>query len=186
MKTFIVSLVLLYLMGAAPVWAQSMLEYGALLTATGAAGAAASKDKDEEKEGEGDKDKGPSSAGGLIGSTASRLYGQSMQTAAQRGGALLGQLGHGVAMPASPAAKEEAASRGAAVSSAPAQPTGEPEPFLETPEPGLVKIILKTGTVIEGRLVEQTNDFIRLESAGVVVTFFSDEISRVLAAGETP
>ncbi len=180
MKILIACVMLFSLMGTAAVSAQSMLEYGALLTATGAAAAAASKD---DEQGEDDKGKGPSRAGGLIGSTATRLYDQSMQTTAQRGGAMLDQLGRGVATP--PPAKEEAASRGATVSGAPAQPAQEPASSLGSSESDLVKVILLSGKVLEGRLVEQTTDYVRIESAGVVVTFFSDEVSRVLVSGET-
>ena|GEM_PF-2358143 len=169
------------LLGAPGVSAQSMLEYGTLLTATGAAGAAAGEDEEKDKD---NKDKGPSRAGGLIGSTASRLYEEGMQTAAERGGALLGQAGRGVPAPA--AAEEKAAAARPVVSDAAAQPAAQTAPGPEEAAAGPVKVTLKNGRVVEGLLVEQTAEHVRIESAGVVVTFFMEEVSGVQTAAETP
>ncbi len=178
MKIFTVCL-MIFLTGPAVASAQSMLEYATLVSATGAAGAAQNKDDEQGKDDKGDR---VSRAGGLIGGTATRLYDQSMQTAAQRGGALLGQLGRDV--PAG--AKEKTTSPAASGLADGTQAAQEPVPLEEPSGPDLVKVFLRNGQVVEGRLVEQRPDYVRVESAGVVVTFFSDEISRVMSVGNEP
>ena len=163
--------------------AQSMLEYGALLTATGAAGAAAAGEGEEKEDGEA---KGSSRAGGIIGSTASRVYEQGMQTAAERSGALLGQVGRGVSTPP-PAEEEEAAPVRVRVTREEPPPDAA-EPAAGPGDAGLgeVEVVLNDGTVVRGVLLEQTAEYVRVESAGVTVTFFGDEVANVRAPEETP
>jgi len=157
---------------AASVSAQSMLEYGALMSATGAAGAAAAGGEEEE-------DGKPSRPGGLIGSTTSRIYEQGMQAAADRGSALFGQLGQGMSMPSmdpKPLAPDNVFASSRDVEAAPA----EEEDLGE----GCVVVVLNSGKVVEGRLIEENADHVRVELAGVVVTFFRSEIASVRPAGE--
>ncbi|MFH0941247.1 MAG: hypothetical protein V1840_05270 [Candidatus Omnitrophota bacterium] len=46
-------------------------------------------------------------------------------------------------------------------------------------ESGLIKVYLKSGQVIEGKLVEQGDDRVKVESNGIVVTYFNEEIDKI-------
>jgi len=180
MKTLIVCVISFCLLGTTAARAQSMLEYGALATAAGAAGAAAGQDEEKKED---DKDKGSGHAGGLAATMQHRIYDQSMKTAAERGVAILHQLGQGPVPP--PGAQGEVVSRSAPAPAASPGSSGETARAQEAPAVSdRVKVVLNSGTVIEGRLMEQTAEHVRIESAGVAVTFFSDEVSRVLPADQ--
>ncbi|MGE5279802.1 MAG: hypothetical protein ACM3L6_03545 [Deltaproteobacteria bacterium] len=171
MRPVIVAVMGLFL-AAGGASAQSMLEYATMVSAEGAAGAAqGEKGKD--------KDKGSSHPGSLIGTTASRLYEKSMQTAAERGGALFGGLGqgreeHASAGPSDQVPSSALPSGAGAVQLSPAQASTGGEPVS-----GLAAVVLKNGTVVEGNIVEQASGYVRVDTEGVVVTFFRDEIDRI-------
>ena len=148
--------------------AQSMLEYSALQTAV--AGAAA-KDKDEK----GQEGEDASSPGGstLAGQATRQLYGQTAGLMT-REGAVLGQVGSGIAapgpsVPASFAAGRKAPGEAKATEPESTEIAGEPE----------VKVFLKDGTVVEGRLLERADKHVRIDVVGVPVTYFNEDIARI-------
>lgn len=47
-------------------------------------------------------------------------------------------------------------------------------------------IILKNGETVEGKIVEQTQDFVKVDFEGVVIPYFKDEIKQLLIEGEEP
>ena len=182
---FLIGVLVFCLMGAPVASAQSTLEYAALLSAQGAAGAAQNKDGNKDDDGQ----SGPSSGdGGLVGNGARRLYEQGIGTATQRGGALMQQLGAGVSAPPAnaPSPAEEAVPPAGSAAAAGTQPAQQQESAGKPSSPDDAKVVLQSGQVVQGRLMEQTADYVRIESAGVAVTFFNEEVKRVEPAGETP
>ncbi len=130
-------------------YAQSTLEYATLLTRQAATGA--------------NKEKGAN----IATSAVKGVYGDSAG-ALSRGSALLQQAGQ-------PAGD----SSGDAVTSA-QPPSAEPEdePVAED-ESENVKVYLESGQVIEGKLIERGDDYVKVESNGIVVTYFNEEIDKV-------
>jgi len=185
-EVFLFGVLVFCLMRAPGASAQSMLEYATLLSAQGAADAAQKKDGKKDDDGQGGSSSGE---GGLVGNAARQLYDQGMRTAAQRGGALMQQLGAGVSAPTANApspAEEEATPSAESAAAAGTQPAQQQGPAEKPPASDAVKVVLQSGQVVEGRLVEKTADYVRIETAGVAVTFFNDEVARVVPAGETP
>jgi len=45
---------------------------------------------------------------------------------------------------------------------------------------GLVKVYLNSGQVIEGKLIERGEDHVKVETNGIVVTFFNEEIDKIV------
>jgi len=135
-------------------YAQSTLEYATLLSRQSVAGSV--------KKEKGPVPQGADSAGALL-----------------RGSALLQQAGSGFGV-----ADTSSAQGKQAVSD---EPKAEPKvlepvtkPATAENEGGLVKVYLKSGQVIEGKLVEQGNDHVKVEANGIVVTFFNEEIDKIV------
>jgi hypothetical protein len=134
MKTLSIALFFFLLCCAG--YAQSTLEYAALLSRQSAVGSV--------KKEKAPVPQGADSAGVLL-----------------RGGALLQQAG-----------QQAGAGFGVA-------PEPETKPAVAEGEKGLVKVYLKSGQVIEGKLVEQGDDHVKVEAEGIVVTYFNEEIDKI-------
>lgn len=151
--------ILLFLTGV--VEAQSMLEYSTLTTATTAAAVKA-------KGGKGQGQEGPQASSaensGLVEGAMTNLYGEADQMLSSRSASLLGQVG----MP--PVAKE--ALPPSAPVSAPAAPSNE------QPASSVV-LHLNTGQIVRGELVEQGQDYVKIDIEGITTTYFNEEISRI-------
>jgi len=55
----------------------------------------------------------------------------------------------------------------------------EPASSSETSLGSDITIMLKTGTTIEGKLLEKTDDYLRIETDGIPVTYYLDEIEAI-------
>ena len=128
---------------------QSTLEYAAL-TETVAAAAKAKKEKTQNQ----NQEESQSSSWGtsnIATGMMTKLYGDSNQAMSSKAGSLLGQLG-------SPAQNENPSN---------------------TQTGSSVRIYLKNGRIIQGKLVEQKDDHLKVDLEGVTVTFFKEEIDRI-------
>src|SRR5512135_3109726 len=141
--------------------AQSTLEYATLISETSAAAAGAAGHKKNQSQNDtqtNDSDQGP------IGSGLSSLYGQAGDAMSQKSGGFLGQLGQPAGAATAPA--ETPSPSPAPQANAPAAQ--------EAPGPKSVSVLLRNGLTITGALVERNADYIKVDSAGVVVTYFTD------------
>ena len=140
--------------------AQSTLEYAAL-TETVAAAAKAKKEKTQNQS----QEESQSSSWGtsnVATGMMTKLYGESGQAMSSKAGSLLGQLG--------PENKDSTITNTNPVQN-------------ETPSnaqtDSTVKIYLKNGRIIQGKLVEQKDDHLKVDLEGVTVTFFKEEIDHI-------
>ena len=151
--------------------AQSTLEYSTLISAVGAAGSSAkkekSKDQNEQGQGESSNTAAAGIGAGIVGPAIQKVYGDT-EGVLSRSGSMMGQIG----------------------SSAPANPqnlTVAPEtkpvsPSIEkasVPSNVNVKVYLKSGNIIEGKIVGQDDHSVKIDTDGIPVTYFNEEISRI-------
>ncbi len=130
--------------------AQSTLEYSTLISSVSAAASkAAAKSAEDESK---DVYKGAA---------------QAMTKSAS----LLGQAGSGTQTPASIAPEAQKTETGPEIIQE-AQTSGQ-KPKLA------VKVYLKNGSVIEGNLIEQKEDHIKVDTSGIPVTYFNEEIDKI-------
>jgi len=161
--------------------AQSTLEYTAL---TGAVTAAAAAEEEKPKDsGDGGEGAGQdNTAADVAGEAIAKIYGESGEALSTKGAALLGRLG------GTPQAQE-------AMAAAPDAPrTAELKmiEFEEQQEPPAdgekgaddvsagqgLRIYLKDGHIVEGKLLEETGDHYRIQTGGLDLTYFKDEIQK--------
>jgi len=164
--------------------AQSTAEYSTLVSTV----AAAAKGKKGSGQGQAGEEGASAGASGLASEAMTKLYGESSQGLSTKGGALLGQVGEAApaapaAPPATPPAPQE--NQPSAENQPPSpqeaqnpQPQKETSPP-ETPSAPTIKLYLKSGTVVEGELLERTDVYIKVNTAGTPVTYFNEEITRV-------
>ena len=146
-------------------WSQSTLEYAALLTKTAGDGVNKKAKGNQTMEGSG---------GGLIsGVDVVNQAEQSMyagtSAALSRGAAMMEGVGKA---PAAAGAPEAAPKRDIEKTEPPAEKTKPSDAALD-------KIYLKSGKVIEGRITEKGDGFLKVDIDGTPVTFFNDEIDKV-------
>lgn len=147
--------------------AQSTLEYSTLISAVGAAGSSAKKEKtkDQNQQGQGEASSTTAPGAGIIGSALQKLHSDT-QSVLSRSGSMMGQIGSGT--PANPqnltvAPEIKPVSPVAAAKSGPSK----------------VKVYLKSGHTIEGTIIGQDDRSIKIDTDGVPVTYFNEEISRI-------
>lgn len=136
--------------------AQSTLEY-VTLTGSMAAAAKASKGKAQNQSPEGSQ---VSSAGvpDFAGGAMAKLYSENSQVMSSKAGSLLGQAGGGIL-------------------SRPPRPASTPETAASSQETS--KVYLKSGRVVQGKIAEEKDDYIKMDLDGITVTFFKEEIGRI-------
>lgn len=54
----------------------------------------------------------------------------------------------------------------------------ETKPSASEEEKGLTKVYLKSGQVIEGKLIERGDDYVKIDCGGIAVTYFDEEIKK--------
>jgi hypothetical protein len=156
------------------VFAQSMAEYG-LLTASVAAAAAAKKSKGQQ----GTQAEGTDATTGMM----SKVYGDSAD-ALNKGGALLGQVGEGFGTPSKEQAPEPTEEKKEEAAPPKEEVTPKEEAAPPKEENNLTKLYLKSGSVIEGTVVEKDDNHVKLESFGIAVTYFTEEIEKIVSGGD--
>lgn len=143
--------------------AQSMLEYSTLTTATTAAAVKAKGGKGQDQKGQ---QASSAENSGLVEGAMTNLYGETDQMLSSRSASLLGQVGL-------PQTAKEVPQPSAPVSeSAPTPPPSE-QPASS------VSLYLNTGKTVQGKLVEQNEDYVKVDIEGVTTTYFREEISKV-------
>lgn len=157
-------------------YAQSTLEYTALTGAvTAAEGAATKKDKNVSADSEAE-----------MGAAASKVYRGSADFMSKRS-SLSGQVGGGIRKEYANAAEEpEGVSSPKemmqTVLKKAISATGEtpPEEKFSKPETGgVAKLYLKSGGMVEGRILQRSKSWVQIDVDGVAVTYFSDEINQL-------
>lgn len=165
--------------------AQSTLEYAALATSVAAA-TNAKKEKTQVQDQEASQ---ASSEGtpGLTTGTMTKIYSETNQAMSSKVGALLGQVG-GYPLP-----KQSNPTPTQTITTVSEKSrTNEPENKNQaTTNPtqdknsqnsrsdSSVKIYLKNRHVIQGKMIEQKDDSIKIDLEGTPVTFFKEEIDRI-------
>lgn len=56
-------------------------------------------------------------------------------------------------------------------------------PTKHIPAGSRVKVTFSDGQIVEGKLVEQTRDYVRVDSVGLAMTYFTDVIWRIEETG---
>lgn len=157
--------VVFFLLLCSSVFAQSMAEYGLLTTSVAAAAAASKKGKGQQ---------GAQAEGAGVATDAmSKVYGDSAG-ALNKAGDLLGQVGEGFGAPSEARASEPAEE----IKEEAALPKEEAAPKEEN---NLTKLYLKSGSVIEGTVVEKDDNHVKLETSGIAVTYFTEEIEKIVS-----
>lgn len=161
--------------------AQSTLEYTALTGAVTAA-AAAKEEKPKDSGGEGEEAGQGNRAADVAGEAIAKIYGESGEALSTKGAALLGQLG------GTPQAQESAAAAQDAPRTAELKmiefedqeepPAGEKKGAADAPAGQGLRIYLKDGHVVEGKLLEEAGDHYRIQTGGLSLTYFKDEIQK--------
>ncbi|MDD5019977.1 MAG: hypothetical protein PHH75_00340 [Candidatus Omnitrophica bacterium] len=165
------------------VLAQSTLEY-TTLTGGMAAAAKAGRQKarvsnEEEAAGSG------GDASGIVGEAMTQLYSESGQALASKGPRFLSQVGSGPAAQnaVSGTGEEAGPSSGAKVITFEEDAAGTGPDEAQGDEAAVsgqkVRVHFKSGPVIEGRLVEERENDVRVESEGIILTYFKEEIAKV-------
>lgn len=164
--------------------AQSTLEYTALTGAVAAAAAAKKekpKNSEEETEGTGQS----KTAADVAGEAMAKMYGEGAGVLSSKGAGFLSRIG-GV-----PGAQEATAA--AENGTRTAQPrliefeeqdraagsAGGPKGAAEAPAGLGIRVFLKDGHVVEGKLLEESADHYRVQTGGLDLTYFQEEIDRV-------
>jgi hypothetical protein len=162
-------------------WAQSTLEYTAL---TGAVTAAAAAEEEKPKD-SGDKGEGAgqdNTAADVAGEAIAKIYGESSEALSTKGAALLGQLGG-----PSQAQEATAAAQDAPRTAEPRMiefedqegpPADEEKGAADAPAGQGLRIFLKDGHVVEGKLLEEAGGHYRIQTGGLDLTYFKDEIQK--------
>jgi len=149
-----------------PVYPQSTLEYAGLITRQAAA--SANKDKDSQS-------KGPS----VSADPASDLASQALKKTYSDSAALLSKTSSMLGNVGGPSLKKEEKS----------EPKVKPEKVeikealeevQEIKEGQTADIHLKNGKTVTGKLVKQNENSIELECEGVALTYFNDEIEKIV------
>ena len=164
--------------------AQTTLEYGALV---GSVTAATEAKKEKSKGQDQEEPQSSSGASGLAGQTMSKLYGESSQVMSSKGSSLLEQVGGGglSEQTDSTTSKEirTPAQKTKIIESEKKDSTTVPQAPSQTPSDtevdSSVKVHLKSGSIIQGKKVEQKDDYIKIDTSGIVVTYFNEEIEQV-------
>ncbi len=162
--------------------AQSTLEYSTLTSALG--GALAGGEGNKKEEGKDSSQQGQGGATGLVGGATSRLYGESAGAMSSKAGSLLGQVGSGFGARQAESSAATSGANKAKIMEFENEKTGTAKAAGEFQISGgesqpYVKVYLKNGSIVEGVLLERRSDSIRVETAGVGVTYFSEEISKI-------
>lgn len=159
-------------------FAQSTLEYTSLLTAQGGAAAAGAGKKEKKENGEAGT-AGQSS--GLVGGAMKTIYADTSNTL-MKSSSLLGQVGGGAGASAfvSPIKGIERTTADEDLGTNRVKNEASTDVVANT----LVKVRLRSGQVIQGNLIERTGSHIKLEAAGVVVTYFAEEVASITPAYE--
>ncbi len=136
--------------------AQSTLEYSTLISSVSAAASKAKKEKGKD----GARQEGQESSGipGMVSDATQKVYGESSQLMS-KSASMLGQVGGGMQ-----AAQTDTAR------------TPEVKPASQEAK---TTVYLKNGSVIEGNIVERKDDYIKIDTAGILVTYFKEEIDRI-------
>lgn len=164
--------------------AQTTLEYGALV---GGVTAATEAKKEKSKDQDQGESRSSSGASGLAGQTMSKLYGESSQVMLSKTSSLLGQVGGGGSSEqtnstvskeiTAPAQKTKIIESDEKDSTAvPQAPSSSPS---DTEAGSSVKVHLKSGSIIQGKKVEQKDGYIKIDTSGIVVTYFNEEIEQI-------
>lgn len=158
----------IFLAASSSLEAQSTLEYTTLMSTVGAAGAA--KGKKAKSEGtQGEQEPGNAEGPGLVSEAAQKVFTEGSQ-AMSKSASLLGQVGSGM----QPAGETKPAT----TTETPAKAAPEENPPAETNRSS-AKVYLNSGTVIEGDIVERKDDYVKVNTAGIVVTYFNEEIAKI-------
>jgi hypothetical protein len=157
--------------------AQSTAEYGALTTGVTAAAAKAQKGN-AQGQAQGSQDFSTESPGFVEGAMA-KLYGDSVATMSTRGAALIGQAGSPGTWIRETADAVSTSSNASAVTTVATPVSTQASSSTSGSSVPLVTLRLKSGQVVKGELVEKTKDYVKVDAAGVGVTYFNDEIERV-------
>lgn len=149
--------------------AQSTLEYATLTETV----AAAAKVKKEKIQNQSQEESQASSWGtsNVASGMMTKLYGESGQAMSSKAGSLLGQLG-------SPTLPKQTNSENKDSMITNTNPVQNETPSNAQTD-STVKIYLKNGRIIQGKLVEQKDDHLKVDLEGVTVTFFKEEIDRI-------
>jgi|GEM_PF-1089999 len=161
--------------------AQSTLEYTALTGAVTAA-AAAKKEKPKDSGGEEEGAGQGSTAADVAGQAIAKIYGESSEALSTKGAALLGQLG-GPSQTQEATAAAQDAPRTAELKMIEFEdqdepPAGEKKGVADVPAGHGLRIYLKDGHVVEGELLEEKGDHYRIQTGGLGLTYFKDEIQK--------
>ncbi len=151
-------------------FAQSSLEYAALITRQ-AAEAGGGDSQDAEKEA------APAAAANMATQAMDGIYRDSSGVLSQAGGKLK-QIGSGRSGTRKPKATEVS-------KNSVSVPSSEPDTASEAvPTDGVAEVHLKNGKIVEGRFIQQGKGFVKIEIAGVVVTYFNEEIEKIIVPQE--
>ena len=164
--------------------AQSTLEYSTLISSVSAAASKAKKEKGKD----GARQEGQESSGipGMVSDATQKVYGESSQLMS-KSASILGQVGGGMqaaqaqtpqAPEITPAPQETQATEPETKETPATKTTPEEKTSEEKKEP-LTKVYLKNGSVIEGNIVERKDDYIKIDTSGIPVTYFKEEIDRI-------
>jgi hypothetical protein len=163
-------------------FAQSTLEYSILTSGQGALGAKNVKDK-KSAQGQEAAAEGQNSVAGA----ASNVIQQGVDAALTRGSTLLGQAGAGLHGPQAALLKKPAETVSSPAPEVSDQGSTQktdkkPEkPAADEENSSLDKVYLRSGQVISGTLVEQNDQSVKLNTEGVVVTYFPQEVEKVVS-----
>lgn len=155
--------------------AQSMIEYATLTTAAGASGAASGSDKDKAASGS------ASAASKVVDGAVNKLYGESSSVMA-KGSELLKQAGGGVLTQGQGAEKASAPERGpvrAKIIEFKKEEESPDDIIQAVPGAMMVRVNLKDGGSSDGALIEHTNEYVRIEVAGLPITYFAEQIDSI-------
>lgn len=165
----------IFLLASGSAREQSILEYSTLTTAVGASGAG------QQKGDAGSQGDTPASvASGVVTGATDKLYGESASVLS-RGGALLKQAGVGVGVAGEavgPGTRENSPINAKIIEfkdeAGSLDKPSDPEPPDIT-----VRVNLSDGSKAEGTLVEHTDGYVRINIAGVDMTYFADGIKSI-------
>lgn len=152
--------------------AQTMLEYSALTGAAAAAAAKAQKGKSGGKNQE--ESEAPSGeSSGFVEGAMTKLYGDTSQMMSSKSASLLGQAGTSFQAPVA----VEPGVKNTSTENLPQEQT--PSPSMSAQPGSSITLLLNSGQTVKGKLVEQTRDYVKIDTQGVTTTFFKEEISRI-------
>lgn len=184
LRRFLCSLII-FIVFSGVTRAQSTLEY-ATLTGSVAAAAKANKEKAQnQNQEESQASSTGASDSDWVGGTMAKLYGENSQVMSSKAGSLLGQIGGGalsnqtrpVTIPEITTSSQETKitepenKNPTAANLAPSS--------LNTQTDSSVKVYLKSGHVVKGKIAEQRDNYIKIDLDGIMVTFFKEEIDRI-------